>query len=189
MFGNRRPLSSRVPAAAVWSADRARKLGWSEPVMVDDDLGRSGGGTARPGFERLLAAICEASCWRSRRRSSNGPTGFEFCGLVNCRSPTIRRSTTRGSTGCCSACKGQCRKRRCCASARSTLRQKARGELFGSDRIAKDPDRRVQEAIGLVRAASASGRCILRQEEVRAGGRGPKAGAWCAKLYSRSTSC
>ena len=40
-------------------ADRARKLGWSEPVIVDDDLGRSGGGTARPGFERLLVAICE----------------------------------------------------------------------------------------------------------------------------------
>jgi len=28
--------------------------------VVDDDLGRSGGGIARPGFERLLAAICEA---------------------------------------------------------------------------------------------------------------------------------
>jgi DNA invertase Pin-like site-specific DNA recombinase len=26
---------------------------------IDDDLGRSGGGIARPGFERLLTAICE----------------------------------------------------------------------------------------------------------------------------------
>jgi hypothetical protein len=27
--------------------------------IIDDDLGRSGGGIARPGFERLLAAICD----------------------------------------------------------------------------------------------------------------------------------
>jgi DNA invertase Pin-like site-specific DNA recombinase len=25
-------------------ADRARQLGWAEPVVIDDDLGRSGGG-------------------------------------------------------------------------------------------------------------------------------------------------
>jgi len=30
-----------------------------EVVVIDDDLGRSGGGTARPGFEKLLAAIRE----------------------------------------------------------------------------------------------------------------------------------
>src|ERR1700751_3675969 len=40
--------------------DRARALGWSEVVIVDDDLGRSGGGVERPGFERLLLVICEA---------------------------------------------------------------------------------------------------------------------------------
>ena len=40
-------------------ADRARQLGWATVEVVDDDLGRSGGGTNRPGFERLLAAICE----------------------------------------------------------------------------------------------------------------------------------
>jgi hypothetical protein len=39
-------------------ADRARKLGWSNVIVIDDDLGRSGGGIARPGFERSLAAIC-----------------------------------------------------------------------------------------------------------------------------------
>src|SRR5271157_1066777 len=37
---------------------RARALGWDNVTVIDDDLGRSGGGTARPGFERLLAAIC-----------------------------------------------------------------------------------------------------------------------------------
>ena len=36
-------------------ADRARELGWNEVVVIDDDLGRSGSGVHRPGFERLLA--------------------------------------------------------------------------------------------------------------------------------------
>ena len=40
-------------------ADRARQFGWATIEVIDDDLGRSGGGTSRPGFERLLAAICE----------------------------------------------------------------------------------------------------------------------------------
>ena len=40
-------------------ADRARALGWSSVEVIDDDLGRSGGGSSRPGFERLLSAICE----------------------------------------------------------------------------------------------------------------------------------
>jgi hypothetical protein len=40
-------------------ADRARQLGWTAVEVIDDDLGRSGGGVNRPGFERLLAAICD----------------------------------------------------------------------------------------------------------------------------------
>jgi DNA invertase Pin-like site-specific DNA recombinase len=51
--------------------DRAKQLGWSNVEVIDDDLGRSGGGIARPGFERLLATICDgrsALCSRSRRR-------------------------------------------------------------------------------------------------------------------------
>jgi DNA invertase Pin-like site-specific DNA recombinase len=39
--------------------ERGGQLGWSDVLVIDDDLGRSGGGTARPGFEKLLAAICE----------------------------------------------------------------------------------------------------------------------------------
>ena len=38
---------------------RARQLGWPDVEVIDDDLGRSGAGARRPGFERLLAAICE----------------------------------------------------------------------------------------------------------------------------------
>jgi excisionase family DNA binding protein len=71
-------------------ADRARLLGWSEVVVIDDDLGVSAGGVARPGFERLLAAICsgqvgavvsiEAS--RLARNGRDWHTLLEFCALV-----------------------------------------------------------------------------------------------------------
>ena len=43
-------------------ADRARQLGWTGVEIVDDDLGRSGGGVARPGFDRLIGNL------RRRRR-------------------------------------------------------------------------------------------------------------------------
>ena len=71
-------------------ADRARSLGWTEVVVIDDDLGVSAGGVARPGFERLLAAICggqvgavvsiEAS--RLARNGRDWHTLLEFCALV-----------------------------------------------------------------------------------------------------------
>jgi len=71
-------------------ADRARLLGWSDVVVIDDDLGVSAGGVARPGFERLLAAICsgqvgavvsiEAS--RLARNGRDWHTLLEFCALV-----------------------------------------------------------------------------------------------------------
>src|SRR5712672_2353542 len=70
---------------------RARSLGWQNVVVIDDDLGRSGGGQARPGFERLLAAICaeaagavlaiEAS--RLARNGRDWHTLLEFCAFVN----------------------------------------------------------------------------------------------------------
>jgi DNA invertase Pin-like site-specific DNA recombinase len=73
-------------------ADRARALGWSEVVVVDDDLGRSGSGIERPGFERLLVAICEArvgivlavEASRLARNGRDWHTLLEFCGLVGC---------------------------------------------------------------------------------------------------------
>ena len=42
-------------------ADRARELGWANIVVIDDDLGHSGSGVHRVGFERLLAALCEGN--------------------------------------------------------------------------------------------------------------------------------
>ena len=60
--------------------ERARQLGWSEARVIDDDLGRSGAGSERPGFEKLLAAFVRATlelCCRSKLRDSPamGATG------------------------------------------------------------------------------------------------------------------
>src|SRR5258707_1625196 len=71
-------------------ADRARQLGWTMVEVIDDDLGRSGGGINRPGFERLLAAICEGRVGavfaiEPSRLVPNGRdwhTLVEFCVLV-----------------------------------------------------------------------------------------------------------
>ena len=73
-------------------ADRARGLGWDEPVVIDEDLGRSGGGTSRPGFERLLVAICEGrvgivlslEASRLARNGCKWHTLIDYCGLVGC---------------------------------------------------------------------------------------------------------
>lgn len=177
-------------------ADRARQLGWAEPVVIDDDLGRSGGGVARPGFERLLVAICEGrvgivlavEASRLARNGRDWHTLLEFCGLVGClladedgvydpRLPNDR--LLLGMKGTMSEMELSLLRQR----ALEALRQKARrGELFLSvavgyvkvrrERIAKDPDRRVQEAIGLVFRKFAEFQSIrqvhlwLRQEEV-----------------------
>src|SRR5580692_3086833 len=155
-------------------ADRARTLGWSNVIVIDDDLGRSGGGIARPGFERLLAAICtgeagavfaiEAS--RLARNGRDWHTLIEFCGLVGTilvdedgvydpRSPNDR--LLLGMKGTMSELELSLFRQR----SQEALRQMARrGDLVlgvaagyvkaGRDRIEKDPDQRVQEALSLV---------------------------------------
>ena len=70
--------------------ERARHLGWTDVVVIDHDLGRSGSGVSRPGFERLLAAICEGrvgavfaiEASRLARNGRDWHTLIEFCGLV-----------------------------------------------------------------------------------------------------------
>jgi DNA invertase Pin-like site-specific DNA recombinase len=154
-------------------ADRARQLGWSDVVVIDDDLGRSGGGVARPGFEKLLAAICEGrigavvsiEASRLARNGRDWHTLIEFCGLVGTlivdedgvydpRHPNDR--LLLGMKGTMSEMELSVLRQR----SHEALKQKAhRGELFmtvaigyvrvGHDRIEQDPDRRVQEAIAL----------------------------------------
>jgi DNA invertase Pin-like site-specific DNA recombinase len=155
-------------------ADRAKQLGWTSVEVVDDDLGRSGGGITRPGFERLLAAICEGrvgavfaiEASRLARNGRDWHTLIEFCGLVG----TVivdedgiydpRHSNDRlllGMKGTMSELELSLFRQR----SQEALKQKARrGALFlgvaagyvktGRDRIEKDPDQRVQDALGLV---------------------------------------
>jgi DNA invertase Pin-like site-specific DNA recombinase len=155
-------------------ADRARQLGWQEVAVIDDDLGRSGSGVSRPGFERLLAAICEGRAGavfaieasRLARNGRDWHTLIEFCGLVGTiiidedgiyepRHPNDR--LLLGMKGTMSELELSILRQR----SLEALRQKARrGELFLTvaigyvkvrhDRIAKDPDQRVREAIALV---------------------------------------
>src|SRR5208283_5069717 len=151
-------------------ADRARGLGGSRVEVIDDDLGRSGGGTARPGFEKLLAAICEGrvgavvsiEASRLARNGRDWHTLIEFCGIVDTlivdedgvydpRHPNDR--LLLGMKGTMSEMELSLFRQRSVEA----LRQKARrGELFmtvaigyvkaDGDRIEKDADRRVQEA-------------------------------------------
>ena len=70
--------------------ERARQLGWNDVQVVVDDLVRSVIETVRPGFEKLLAAICEGKVGavvslEASRLAFNGRdwhTLLEFCGLV-----------------------------------------------------------------------------------------------------------
>jgi DNA invertase Pin-like site-specific DNA recombinase len=42
--------------------DRAPELGFTQVVVIDEDLGRSGSGLQeRPGFGRILAAVCQGA--------------------------------------------------------------------------------------------------------------------------------
>ena len=155
-------------------ADRARALGWSTVEVIDDDLGRSGSGISRPGFEKLLAAICEGrvgavvsiEASRLARNGRDWHTLLEFCGLVGTllldedgiydpRHPNDR--LLLGMKGTMSEMELSLFRQR----SLEALKQKARrGELFlnvavgylktSRERIEKDPDRRVQEAITLV---------------------------------------
>ena len=154
--------------------ERGHQLGWKDVQVIDDDLGRSGAGTARPGFEKLLAAICEGrvgavlsvEASRLARNGRDWHTLLEFCGLVN----TLiidedgiydpRRSNDRlllGMKGTMSEMELSVVRQRL----REAVQQKARrGELFAAvaigyvktddDRLEKDPDRGIQDAIALV---------------------------------------
>ena len=154
-------------------ATRAQALGWQNVIVIDDDLGRSGSGTARPGFERLLSAICtgtagavlaiEAS--RLARNGRDWHTLLEFCTLVNSLiidedgvyDPKLTNDRLLlGMKGTFSELELSILRQR----SQEALRLKAaRGDLHTSvavgyvrgadDRLELDPDRRVREALHL----------------------------------------
>ena len=59
-------------------ADQARAAGFAAVEVIDDDLGRSGSGVMeRPGFQKLVAAVCAGSvgaifCIEASRLARNG---------------------------------------------------------------------------------------------------------------------
>jgi DNA invertase Pin-like site-specific DNA recombinase len=153
---------------------RARALGWENVIVIDDDLGRSGGGTARPGFERLLAAICggaagavfalEAS--RLARNGRDWHTLLEFCALVNSLiidedgiydPRLINDRLLLGMKGTFSELELSTLRQR---SQEALLLKAARGDLHtvvaigyrrgADDRLEQDPDRRIRETLSLV---------------------------------------
>lgn len=154
---------------------RARELGWSKVVVIDEDLGKSGSGSVeRTGFERLLAKVCQGAAGavfavEASRLARNGRewhTLLELCGFMETlivdhdgiydpKHPNDR--LLLGMKGTISEMELTIMRQR----SLEALRQKAkRGELLTSvavgylrcpdDRLEKDPDLRVQNAIALV---------------------------------------
>lgn len=71
--------------------ERARELGFATVDVIDEDLGRSGSGLeARPGFQKLVAAICSNAvgavfCLEASRLARNGRDWhhlLDLCALV-----------------------------------------------------------------------------------------------------------
>ena len=154
--------------------DRLTALGWSEIEVIDDDLGRSAaGGVQRAGFERMVAQVClgkvgavaarEVS--RFARNSRDWQQLIEMCRVVDTvliDQETIyapRHGNDRlllGLKGSLNEYELDLLRQRSLAARYEKAR---RGELVVSapvgfvkagDHYEKDPDRRVQKAIGLV---------------------------------------
>jgi DNA invertase Pin-like site-specific DNA recombinase len=154
--------------------ERLTQLGWREIEVVDDDLGRSAAGlVTRNGFERMVAEVClgkvgavaarEVS--RFARNSREWQQLVEVCRVVD----TVlidqemvyapRQSNDRlllGLKGSLNEYELDLLRQRSVEARREKAR---RGELLivspvgyrkGEQRLEKDPDRRVQEAICLV---------------------------------------
>ena len=155
-------------------AETARALAFSEVIVIDEDLGVSGAGTRRAGFERLLALICEGrvgavfsiEASRLARNGRDWHTLLDLCGLVGSvlvdedgvydpRHPNDR--LLLGMKGTFSEMELSLLRQR----ALEAIRLKAeRGELHSlvavgyvrgpAHGLEKDPDLRVREAIALV---------------------------------------
>ena len=154
--------------------DRARALGWGDIDVIDDDLGISGCGTRRPGFERLLRALCDGQIGavfsieasRLARNGRDWHTLLEFCSVVGALlidaeavyEPRLKNDRLLlGMKGTISEMEVASFRER----AHAALLQKAQrgalvrrvpiGYVKGSDdRIEKDPDARVSATVDLI---------------------------------------
>jgi DNA invertase Pin-like site-specific DNA recombinase len=154
--------------------DRLRELGFSRIDTIDEDLGRSASGSAeRAGFDRMVARVClgkvgavaarEVS--RFARNSRDWQRLIEMCRVVDTvlvDQETVyapRQGNDRlllGLKGSLNEYELDLLRQRSLAARHEKAR---RGELIVAapvgyvkvgDRLEKDPDRRVREAIGLV---------------------------------------
>ena len=153
----------------------ARRRGFADIDVIDDDLGRSASGAVeRPGFDRLVAALCAGQvgavlCLDASRLARNGRDWhhlLELCGLVDARVIDLDgvydpcRPNDRlllGMKGSISEFELGIIRSRMYEAARSKAK---RGELrisipigYSWDRhigLGLDPDRRLQEVIRLV---------------------------------------
>src|ERR1700681_1675569 len=153
----------------------ARRRGFTNIEVIDDDLGRTASGAVeRPGFDRLVAALCAGQvgavlCLEASRLARNGRDWhhlLELCGLVEARVIDLDgvydpcRPNDRlllGMKGSISEFELGIIRSRMYEAARSKAR---RGELripppigYTWDRdvgLGLDPDRRLQEVIRLV---------------------------------------
>ena len=153
----------------------ARRRGFTNIEVIDDDLGRTASGAVeRPGFDRLIAALCAGQvgavlCLEASRLARNGRDWhhlLELCGLVEARVIDLDgvydpcRPNDRlllGMKGSISEFELGIIRSRMYEAARSKAK---RGELrisspigYAWDRyvgLGLDPDRRLQEVIRLV---------------------------------------
>ena len=157
-------------------ADRAKELGWKTVEVIDEDLGASAsvGAAQRKGFERLIGAVAigEVGIVMSREASRLSRTDKDWCQLLEVCAvfgtligdgdqiydlKEMDDQLVLGIKGTLSVVELNVIKRRLLAGMEAKAK---RGELFrmvppgyvrvGKDAVAKDPDRRVQEAVGLI---------------------------------------
>jgi DNA invertase Pin-like site-specific DNA recombinase len=156
-------------------SDSARQLGFVSVSIIDDDLGRSGSGLVeRPGFQKLVAAVCAGTvgavfCIEASRLARNGRDWhhlIDLCALVNALvidpdgvydPRTINDRLLLGLKGTMSEYELSLLRQRGLAARDAKAR---RGELRfalppgfcwdGLGRIEIDPDERVSDAIRLL---------------------------------------
>jgi DNA invertase Pin-like site-specific DNA recombinase len=155
--------------------DRLHHLGWREIEVVDEDLGRSAAGTVtRAGFERMVAEVCLGNVGavaarevsRFARNSRDWQQLVEVCRVVDTvlidleaiYSPRLSNDRLLlGLKGSLNEYELDLLRQRSVEARRAKAQ---RGELLVAAPVGflkteaphfeKDPDRRVQEAIGLV---------------------------------------
>jgi len=155
--------------------DRACQLGFQRVEVIDDDLGRSALGLVeRSGFDQLLTAVCAGTvgavfCIEASRLARNGREWhllIELCGVMgtviadaeSVYDPALMNDRLLlGVKGIMSEFESNLFRQR---SAAAKLQKAQRGAWqFGlpvgyvwtpAERIEKDPDRRVQQALSMV---------------------------------------